>query len=89
MIFLAIFLRKDHKEEFAIHLMAAYFLAHHHGGKIHAHSRNVEVGSGMKLTLVFPLEPEKSSSESNTSSLGKMLIHEAIWENLGRESDTF
>lgn len=88
-IFDPFFLRKDHTEEFAIHLMAAYFLAHHHGGKIHAQSRNEAAGSGMKLTLTFPLEPEKLSKEDNNSSLGKMLIHDAIWENLGRDSDIF
>ncbi len=88
-IFDPFFLRKDHTEEFAIHLMAAYFLAHHHGGRIQAQSRDSSQGSGLKLTLSFPLEKDESVRENNTSSLGKMLIHEAIWENLGRDEDTF
>lgn len=88
-IFDPFFLRKDNTEEFAIHLMAAYFLAHHHGGRIQAQSRGNQKGSGLKLTLSFPLEKQETASDSNTSSLGKMLIHEAIWENLGREDDSF
>ena len=41
--------------EYGIHLMACFFIVHHHGGKIEAHSRH---GQGTTFTLRLPLQPE-------------------------------
>src|SRR5256712_7574071 len=47
--------RSDSPVEYGIHLMACYFIVHHHSGKIDAHS---EEGQATPFTLRLPVNPE-------------------------------
>ena len=51
--------RSDSPMEYGIHLMACYFIVHHHGGRIDARS---EQGQGTTFTLRLPVNPEPSSA---------------------------
>jgi K+-sensing histidine kinase KdpD len=42
--------------EYGIHLMACFFIVHHHGGRIEAKS---QPGRGTIFTLRLPLQPER------------------------------
>jgi two-component system probable response regulator PhcQ len=46
--------RSDSPMEYGIHLMACYFIVHHHGGRINAQSGN---GHGTIFTIRLPLNP--------------------------------
>src|SRR5213594_611450 len=48
--------RSDSPMEYGIHLMACYFIVHHHGGRIDARSEN---GKGTTFTLRLPLNPNQ------------------------------
>src|SRR5689334_19776901 len=50
--------RSDSPVEYGIHLMACYFIVHHHGGRIDARS---EEGKGTTFTLRMPLNPAQAS----------------------------
>ncbi|MGO9478227.1 MAG: response regulator [Limisphaerales bacterium] len=66
--------------EYGIHLMACFFIVHHHGGKIEAHS---EPGQGNAFTLRLPLKPEPvAPSPDDTVFLQKALLNEGLWEKL-------
>jgi two-component system probable response regulator PhcQ len=66
--------------EYGIHLMACFFIVHHHGGRIEAHS---QPGQGNTFTLHFPLKPEPvAPSPDDTVFLQKALLNEGLWEKL-------
>jgi signal transduction histidine kinase len=66
--------------EYGIHLMACFFIVHHHGGKIEAHS---QPGLGNTFTLHLPLKPEPvAPSPDDTLFLLKALLYEGLWEKL-------
>jgi two-component system probable response regulator PhcQ len=66
--------------EYGIHLMACFFIVHHHGGKIEAHS---QPGLGNTFTLHLPLKPEPAvPSPDDTLFLQKALLNEGLWEKL-------
>jgi two-component system probable response regulator PhcQ len=66
--------------EYGIHLMAAFFIVHHHGGKIEA--RN-QPGRGTTFVLHLPLQPEPvATTSSDTDFLRKALLNENLWEKL-------
>jgi two-component system, probable response regulator PhcQ len=66
--------------EYDIHLMACFFIVHHHGGKIEARS---QPGIGTTFTLHLPLKPEPVvTSPSDTDFLKKALLNENLWEKL-------
>jgi K+-sensing histidine kinase KdpD len=71
----------DHKpSEYGIHLMACFFIVHHHGGKIEARS---QPGKGTTFTLHLPLQPEPVTiSSSDTDFLKKALLNDNLWEKL-------
>jgi signal transduction histidine kinase len=72
--------RSDSPMEYGIHLMACYFIVHHHGGKIEARS---ESGRGTTFTIRQPLDPEKiPQSESDTDFLRKVMLNDSLWEKL-------
>jgi len=66
--------------EYGIHLMACFFIVHHHGGRIEAHS---EPGQGNQFTLHLPLKPEPvAMSPDDTVFLQKALLNEGLWDKL-------
>ena len=73
--------RSDSPMEYGIHLMACYFIVHHHGGKIEARS---EDGRGTTFSIRLPLDPDlaPSSSTGDTEFLRKVLLNDSLWEKL-------
>ncbi|MGH7951847.1 MAG: response regulator [Limisphaerales bacterium] len=66
--------------EYGIHLMACFFIVHHHGGKIDAKS---SPGHGTVFTIRLPLQPERVAPPPNeTEFLQKALLNESLWEKL-------
>jgi hypothetical protein len=60
--------------------MACFFIVHHHGGKIEAHS---QPGLGNTFTLHLPLKPEPAvPSPDDTLFLQKALLNEGLWDKL-------
>jgi two-component system probable response regulator PhcQ len=73
--------RSDSPMEYGIHLMACYFIVHHHGGRIDARS---EEGVGTTFTLRLPLNPAQAIvvPQDEQDFLHKVLLNESIWEKL-------
>ncbi|HKW30899.1 MAG TPA: hybrid sensor histidine kinase/response regulator [Verrucomicrobiae bacterium] len=72
--------RDQTPSEYGIHLMACFFIVHHHGGKIEARSKP---GQGTTFTLHLPLQGEPVAiSSSDTDFLRKALLNENLWEKL-------
>jgi two-component system probable response regulator PhcQ len=74
--------RSDSPMEYGIHLMACYFIVHHHGGKIEARS---EHGRGTTFSIRMPMDPDAtspSSPGSDTEFLRKVLLNDKLWEKL-------
>jgi signal transduction histidine kinase len=73
--------RSDSPMEYGIHLMACYFIVHHHGGKIEAHS---DQGRGTVFSIRLPFDPDASpaTGESDTEFLRKVLLNDNLWEKL-------
>jgi len=73
--------RSDSPMEYGIHLMACYFIVHHHGGHIDAHSAP---GEGTTFTISLPLNPGQipANSEGDTEFLQKVLLSDTLWEKL-------
>jgi len=66
--------------EYGIHLMACFFIVHHHGGSIEAKS---EPGQGNSFILRLPLKPEPmAASPDDTVFLQKALLNEGLWDKL-------
>src|ERR1044071_4403288 len=73
--------RSDTPMEYGIHLMACFFIVHHHGGRIDA--RN-EPGGGTTFTLRLPLNPNQAPAapHNETDFLQKVLLSDTLWEKL-------
>jgi two-component system, probable response regulator PhcQ len=72
--------RSDSPVEYGIHLMACYFIVHHHGGRIDARS---EEGKGTTFTLRMPLNPAQASPMQNEQDFfQKVLMNDRLWEKL-------
>jgi len=73
--------RSDTPMEYGIHLMACFFIVHHHGGRIDARS---EPGQGTTFTLHLPLNPNQSPvvAQNETDFLQKVLLSDSLWEKL-------
>ena len=66
--------------EYGIHLMACFFIVHHHGGKIDARS---QPGQGSTFTLRLPLHPERvEPAAAEADFLQKALLNEELWQKL-------
>jgi len=80
LIFDPFVVRSDSPMEYGIHLMACYFIVHHHGGRIDAAS---EPGQGTTFTLRLPLNPAQvSPAQDETDFFHKVLLNESLWEKL-------
>jgi two-component system probable response regulator PhcQ len=63
-----------------IHLMACYFIVHHHGGRIDARSHE---GQGTTFTLRFPTDPrEIPPAHTEHDFLQKVVLNESLWQKL-------
>ena len=72
--------RSDSPMEYGIHLMACYFIVHHHGGRIDARS---EQGQGTTFTLRLPVNPDLVLPlQEDHDLLQKVLLSETLWEKL-------
>jgi signal transduction histidine kinase len=73
--------RTDSPMEYGIHLMACYFIVHHHGGRIEAKSAE---GQGTTFTLRLPTHPGQtpSAAQNETDFLKKVLLSDSLWEKL-------
>ncbi len=72
--------RSDSPMEYGIHLMACYFIVHHHGGRIDARS---EPGQGTTFTFRLPLNPMQAPSpQIDQDFVHKVLLNESLWEKL-------
>ena len=73
--------RTDSPMEYGIHLMACYFIVHHHGGRINARSEN---GNGTVFTIRIPANPGQAaqSQKNDTEFLQKVLLNDSLWEKL-------
>jgi two-component system, probable response regulator PhcQ len=72
--------RMDSPMEYGINLMACYFIVHHHGGSIEARSKE---GQGTTFTLRLLANPNLlPSREENRDLFQKILLTDALWENL-------
>jgi two-component system probable response regulator PhcQ len=72
--------RSDSPMEYGIHLMACYFIVHHHGGRIDARS---EQGQGTTFTLRLPVNPDQVLPlQDEQDFLKKALLSETLWEKL-------
>jgi two-component system, probable response regulator PhcQ len=66
--------------EYGIHLMACFFIIHHHGGKMEARSLP---GFGTTFLLRLPLQPERTSpGGGETDFLQKALMNQELWDRL-------
>ena len=72
--------RNNSPVEYGIHLMACYFIVHHHGGRIDARS---DEGKGTTFTLRLPVNPNQASQpQQEQEFLHKVLLSETLWERL-------
>jgi K+-sensing histidine kinase KdpD len=66
--------------EYGINLMACFFIAHHHGGKIEA--QNLP-GTGNVITVRLPLQPVPAAPAADeTDFLKKALLNDDLWNKL-------
>jgi two-component system probable response regulator PhcQ len=68
--------------EYGIHLMACYFIIHHHGGKMEARSMP---GFGTTFLLRLPLQPEQrpaAPANDESNFLQKALLNQELWQRL-------
>ncbi|HYG24848.1 MAG TPA: hybrid sensor histidine kinase/response regulator [Verrucomicrobiae bacterium] len=72
--------RSDSPMEYGIHLMACYFIVHHHGGKIEARNENIR---GTTFTIRLPLDPNlHQPAAADTDFLRKVVLNDSLWEKL-------
>jgi two-component system probable response regulator PhcQ len=72
--------RTDSPMEYGIHLMACYFIVHHHGGRIDAKSGE---GNGTVFTIRLPTQPTQTPIAQNDQEfLQKVLLSDSLWEKL-------
>jgi two-component system probable response regulator PhcQ len=66
--------------EYGINLMACFFIAHHHGGRLEA--QNLP-GGGNRFVVHLPLQPECAPvATGETEFLKKVMVNENLWQKL-------
>ena len=67
--------------EYGINLMACFFIAHHHGGKIAARPLP---GRGNVITIFLPLKPaQRHDPNGGTEFLRKAVLNDGLWDKPG------
>jgi two-component system probable response regulator PhcQ len=80
LVFDPFLIRSDTPLEYGIHLMACYFIVHHHGGRIQARSK---AGEGTTFTLRLPTHPAQAAPpQQEHEFLQQVLLNDALWEKL-------
>jgi signal transduction histidine kinase len=80
MVFNPFALRGDTPLEYGIHLMACYFIIHHHRGQISARSKE---GEGTTFTLRLSTDPSKvPPPRSEPQLLQQVQSSQPLWEDL-------
>jgi two-component system probable response regulator PhcQ len=81
LIFDPFVVRSDSPAEYGIHLMACFFIVHHHSGKIDAKS---EPGQGTTFTITIPVNPEQVpvGTQHDTDLLQQVVLNDTLWEKL-------
>jgi len=66
--------------EYGINLMACFFIAHHHGGKVEAQSHP----GGNTFTVRLPLKPERlpDATAEESNYMKRALLNEDLWGKL-------
>jgi C4-dicarboxylate-specific signal transduction histidine kinase len=66
--------------EYGINLMACFFIAHHHGGKIEAQSSP----AGNVFTVRLPFKPERvvTTTGEETDFMRRALLNDNLWDKL-------
>jgi two-component system, probable response regulator PhcQ len=73
-------LRTNYPQEFAINLIACYFIVHYHGGSIEVRNREVR---GIIFTVTFPPRPIKSAPpQAEEDFVSTVLMNDAFWERI-------
>jgi two-component system probable response regulator PhcQ len=79
-IFEPFMVRDSVPSEYGIHLMACFFIVHHHGGRIDAKS---QPGGGTIFTLRLPLQPARDATPPDeVDFLQKALLNGELWQKL-------
>jgi signal transduction histidine kinase len=68
--------RTDSPSEYGIHLMACFFIVHHHGGRIQAASNP---GQGTVFTIFLPIKPDHTIAGVNRGLLQQSRLAEQVW----------
>jgi len=80
LVFDPFLVRGDSPLDYGIHLMACYFIVHHHGGRIHAQSK---AGQGTTFTLRLPTHPAQAASpQEEREFVQQVLLNDALWQKL-------
>ncbi len=80
LVFDPFLVRSDSPMEYGIHLMACYFIVHHHGGRIQASS---QPGEGTAFRLWLPTQPSLAAPpEQEHEFLQQALLNDTLWEKL-------
>jgi len=74
--------RSDSPSDYGINLMAAYFIAHHHGGRIEARTNDPH---GTVFTIQLPINPNVPPSlDEQRELIQETFLNERLWEKLLR-----
>ena len=72
--------RSDSPAEYGIHLMACFFIVHHHGGRIEARS---DARNGTAFTIRMPVNPNSVPPVQNEQDfLQKVILNDSLWKKL-------